>query len=319
MPQGQAIGRFAAGRAVAVCFDPERDDHENRMDRLSSRNPDPAAGSARHATERTDRYLIPADHVPAGLAARVADPEAVAPTRPAATVVLAREGDAGPEVLLVRRPARSSFAAHAWVFPGGRLDAEDAAAGAAMLGPAPERWSARMGLPAPEAAAFVAAALREAWEETGILMCDPPPPPRLARDARRRLLAGDAALPDLLATLGVRLDARNVAYIAHWITPEPEPRRYDTRFFLAAVAPGAACELLGDELVGARWAAPARAVEAYRDGGMRLLPPTVHTLDRLSGFPTVAGMVDTLRDADVPAILPRMRLDPDGIVIEIPE
>lgn len=284
---------------------------------MSPRSPDPAAGSARHPTDRTDRYLIPADHVPAGLAERVASPGAAAPTRRAATVVLAREGDGGPEVLLVRRPARSSFAAHAWVFPGGRVDEEDAEAGGAMLGPTPGEWGARLALPAREAAAFVAAALREAWEETGILMCDESPAVSAARTARARLLKGEGAVPKLLAELGVRLDASDVAYIAHWITPEPESRRYDTRFFLAAATAGAACELVGDELVEARWMTPNSAVEAYRAGELRLLPPTVHTLDRLSGYATVHEMMEALRHAEVPAILPRMRIDPAGIVIEI--
>lgn len=249
----------------------------------------------------------------------MANPALVAATRPAATVVVAREGDAGPEVLLVRRPARSSFAAHAWVFPGGRVDEEDAAAGAAMLGPRAGEWGERLGLPPREAAGFVAAALREAWEETGILMCDATPPIEPARAARARLLAGEGTMPDLLAELGLRLDAREIVYIAHWITPEPEARRYDTRFFLAAAMPGAACELVGDELVEARWTTAASAVDAYHAGELRLLPPTVHTLDRLARFGAVPEMMHALRDADVPTILPRMRLDPAGVVIEIPE
>ena len=286
---------------------------------LSARSTDDAAGSARRPTERTDRYLIPVDHVPAELAARVSDPEAVAPTRPAATVVIAREGDGGPEVLLVRRPARSAFAANAWVFPGGRVDPEDAVAAASMLGPSAAAWGARLGLPAREAAGFVAAALREAWEETGILVCDLAPHPDRAREARERVLREAGALPGLLSELGVRLDARNVAYIAHWITPEPEPRRYDTRFFLAAALPGATCELVGDELEEARWISPGHAVAAYREGELRLLPPTVHTLDRLAAFGSVPEMMEALRDAAVPTILPRMRLDPAGVVIEIPE
>lgn len=255
----------------------------------------------------------------AGLAARVDGPcEPVTP-RPAATVALVRDGSVGPEVLLLRRPHRSSFAASAWVFPGGIVDPADAAAGRAMLGADPDRWARRMGIPAGEAVAFVAAALREAWEETGILLCEPTSDPGGLRPARERLLAGDLTLDAALRMAGVRLDARDVVYIAHWITPEPETRRYDTRFFLAVVPPGTTCDLVGDELTEARWVAPATAVSGYAAGELRLLPPTVHTLHRLASFATVRAMVDALRDARVATILPTMRRENRGVVIEIPE
>lgn len=285
---------------------------------MSSERTEAAADSDRLPTGRLDRFLIPSEQVPAALEARVREGSKAAPTRPAATVVLARDAAAGPEVLLVRRPGRSSFAANAWVFPGGRVDAQDADAGGAMLGRSPEEWGARLDLPSQLAVGYVAAALREAWEETGILLADRAVDGGTARAARAALLRGEIALPAALDRLGARLDAGGVAYIAHWITPEPELRRYDTRFFLAAVPSEARCELIGDELVEARWAAPSAAVDEYAAGTMRLLPPTVHTLRRLAAFTDVGEMVDSLRDAPVDTVLPRMRLDPDGVVIELP-
>ena len=188
---------------------------------LESGNPDSAAGADRVATEVPDRYLIPEEHVPPGLAARIDGMDEPVAPRPASTVALVREGAGGPEVLLLRRPRRSSFAASAWVFPGGVVDDGDAAAGGTMLGRSPDEWARRLGIPAPRAVSFVAAALREAWEETGILLSDPRIDAGAGHPARVRLLAGDTRLDDALAEEGLRLDARGVVYIAHWITPEP--------------------------------------------------------------------------------------------------
>jgi 8-oxo-dGTP pyrophosphatase MutT (NUDIX family) len=233
--------------------------------------------------------------------------------------VLVRDAGDGPEALLLRRPHGSSFAASAWVFPGGIVDPEDAAVGRTMLGDSPDEWARRLEIPAADAVAFVAAALREAWEETGILLSDPAPDPDAVRAARERLLAGDLTLDAALREGDLRLDARGVVYIAHWITPEPETRRYDTRFFLAVVPPGTTCDLLGDELTEARWVRPAAAVDHHAAGELRLLPPTVHTLHRLAAFRTVREMVGALREMPVRAILPTMRRDGRGVVIQIPQ
>lgn len=241
--------------------------------------------------------------------------------RPAATVVVVREGGGGVEALLLRRPRRSSFAAGAWVFPGGVVDPGDADPGlaAGSAGPGPERWAARMALADPEVAmALVVAALREAWEETGILLADGPPDPDRLPAARLELLAG-TDFATLVRREGVRLATEDVLYVAHWITPEAESRRYDTRFFLARVPAGTECDLQGEELVEARWVRPADAVGEYESGALRLLPPTIHTLRRLAGHATLDELWRALRDVPVPTILPRMVEEAGGVVIEIVE
>jgi 8-oxo-dGTP pyrophosphatase MutT (NUDIX family) len=289
--------------------------------------PQSAASAIRRGTDDDRVFLIPEDALPPGFAARVEAGgwEAPAP-RPAATVVLARDAAGGPEVLMLRRHGRSGFAAGAWVFPGGVVDAadRDAVPAGLLAGPYAEAWGARLGTDGAAAAAYVAAALREAFEETGILLAVSPDgaaaaPPAERLEARRAaLLGGTETIVDVARDLGVRLDGGGVSYLAHWITPEPEPRRYDTRFFLASVPADAECRTHAGEMTDARWMTPAAAVDAFRRGEMVLLPPTVHTLRRLAPFPTVAAMAEAVRGAPVPPILPVMRRDPDGVAIVVP-
>jgi 8-oxo-dGTP pyrophosphatase MutT (NUDIX family) len=274
----------------------------------------------RRPTADPRRFLIPEEHLPPGFAERVDDPTfQPAETRPAATVVVAREGADSVEVLLLRRPQRSGFAAGAWVFPGGRVDPADADPG--VLGERAEavgaRWALRLGLSDPaEARGFVVASLREAWEETGILVGEASAPPGRIGELRRALLEGTLSLTEAVREGGVRFDLDDLLYLAHWITPEPEPRRYDTRFFLARVDAGVECALEGEELCEARWVRPADAVVAFGAGEMVLLPPTVDTLRRLSLYGDLPSAWAELRETEVPSILPRMKRDPGGVLIE---
>ena len=289
-----------------------------------------AASAARRATGDPNVFLVPAEHLPAGFAESVEDPGLIpAPTRPAATVVLLRDGEGGLEALLLRRHKRSGFAADAWVFPGGVVDKRDREAGLAdhLDGPAPAEWAARLGLAdAAEAVGYVAAAIREAFEETGILLGRPDPvaptqlgDPEGMEVARRALLSEVIGIRDVAVGNGLRLAGDALVYIAHWITPEPEPRRYDTRFFAARAPEGAVCALHEPELVDSVWMHPAEAVERFRAGELKMLPPTVRTLDRLAAFPTWDALRAALADAPVPAILPRMRRHPDGVEIVVEE
>ena len=241
---------------------------------------------------------------------------------------LLRDVDGGVEVLLLRRHRRSGFAADAWVFPGGVVDARDGADASDRLdGPAPAEWARRLGLDdAEEAAWYVAAAIREAFEETGILLAHADPGlPRPANAAeslevsRRALLNEVVDLRDVAVSNGVRLSGGDLIYIAHWITPEPEPRRYDTRFFAARAPHGVECVVHDAEMTDSVWLRPAEAVERFRRGEMKLLPPTVHTLQRLAAFPTWDALRAALADAPVPAILPRMQRHREGVAIVVPE
>lgn len=296
----------------------------------SDSNRPTAASAARRATDDPNLFLIPEASLPPGFAERVDDESLIpAPPRPAATVALLRESAAGPQVLLLRRHGRSGFAADAWVFPGGVVDKADREPSLAdhLDGPTPEEWAARLGTETPEEAlGFVAAALREAFEETGILLAraDPAAPSRIddaesLSVARRALLDGVVTLRQLTIGNGVRLAGDSLAYLAHWITPLPEPRRYDTRFFLARAPEGAECDVHGEEMTDALWCGPAEVVERFERGEMKMLPPTVHTLRRLAEFASVEDALAASRDAPVPAITPRMRRRADGVAIEVPE
>jgi len=283
----------------------------------------------RRPTADPHRFLIPIDQLPSGFAEKldVVIESPVTP-RPAATVVLVRDTDGGAEVLLLRRHDRSGFAADAWVFPGGTVDEEDRDAALPVLcdGPRPAEWAEALGVKdATEAFGYVVAAVRETFEETGILLASPrvtresPSRPADAAelaDYRGSVLAGRIGLREVAVNAGVQIATDRLTYIAHWITPEPEPRRYDTRFFLAPVPPGAEHLLHEPEMVEARWMAAGEAVERFRSGEMKMLPPTVHTLRELAAFATVAEMQKGLGGRRVPAILPRMRRHPEGVTIE---
>jgi len=231
--------------------------------------------------------------------------------RPAATVALLRDGAAGVEVYVQRRAAGVAMGG-VWVFPGGRIDPADGAEGldAHWAGPAPAWWAGRMGSGVELARGAVAAACRETLEEAGVLLADRPLAPEAVAEARAGLLAG-LGLAEVLGRLGVRLDTGLLRYWAHFVTPAGEPRRYDTRFFVAALPPGAAVAPHGLEADAERWVAP-----ALGDGELAplLLPPTRLTLRSLAGFERVELALWAGLARDVPRVEPV--LDGDDIVME---
>jgi 8-oxo-dGTP pyrophosphatase MutT (NUDIX family) len=237
---------------------------------------------------------------------------AVAP-RAAATVVLLRDGRDGVEAYLQRRPARMGFAGGLWVFPGGRVDEADGdpAVDAAWAGPSPADWAGRLGLGVDEARGHVVAACRETLEEAGLLLATPAPGVGEVAEARRALLAGSAGLAGLLDRLGVRLDSDRLRYWAWWVTPEEEPRRYDTRFFVAGLPADAAVTAHLAEAERERWLPPA---EAAADQELPMLPPTRYTLRDLAGFGSVAEALAAAAGRRVERILPAL----DGAELVMP-
>lgn len=296
---------------------------------MTDPRPQSAAGAARRATDDPHRFVIPTEALPAGFTDIVDDPaHQPVQARPAATVVLLRDAPGGLEVLLLRRHRRSGFAAGAWVFPGGVVDQRDrdAALVDRLDGPTPGEWARRLGLvDAGEALGYVSAAIREAFEETGILLAHRDPDATQPRGggglevARRALLNDVIDLHGVAVGNGLRLSGGELIYIAHWITPTPEPRRYDTRFFAAHAPAGAECTVHDAEMTDALWLTPAEAVRRFEAGELTLLPPTVHTLRRLSRYGAWEQLRAWLQDAPVPAILPRMERDPQGVAIVVPE
>ncbi len=278
-------------------------------------------------------FEIDEANLPKGFADSIENvPAEPAEARPAATVVLARTTGSGLEVLLVRRNRKSGFVPGAWVFPGGRVDKEDAdpALVALVDGLEPGRAEERLELPAqaaPPAIAYVLAAIREAFEETGLLvarMANGNWPPAAAQDAvidrlREGVLENTVSFAAALDNLGCRIDGRAIEYLAHWITPLVEPRRYDTRFFLAEVAPDSEATLDPREMIDARWRAPGAALEENLAGGLPMVFPTIKTLQQLQGFQTVEAAIEHFRRRRIPPILPRLVKTPTGVGIEIPE
>jgi 8-oxo-dGTP pyrophosphatase MutT (NUDIX family) len=276
------------------------------------------------------RHLVPFERLPEGYLDTVAHPpERPAWPLPAATLALLRDGDGGLEVLLLRRAAHVGFVPGAWVFPGGGVDRSDGDKPvlARLDGLEPEEAARRLGLPwsDPPAIAYWVAALREAFEETGILVArdEEGGAPRTARqdpavDALRSHLMGhQARFHEVLDRLGCRLDGGAVEYMAHWITPEAEPKRFDARFFAARVRAGAHPVVDPRETTEALWITPAEALRRHREGGLPMVFPTFRSLEDLSAFPTVDTALAGLRGRRIVPILPRLTLTSDGIVVEV--
>lgn len=283
---------------------------------------------------RTREYVIPAERLPEGfLESLDSPPDPPATPLPAATVVLLRDGPAGVglEVLLLRRHQAAGFVPGAYVFAGGRVDEGDAAQRvlARTDGLSPERAAARLALPHgdPPAIAYYLAAIREAFEETGILMArdahgQPAPAaaesPQMAR-WRDALLRDESTLADALHALDLRLAADALEYIAHWITPEVEPRRYDTRFFATAVSRDRQVTPHRPELVDAVWCTPADALERHGSGRLPMIFPTLRTLESLTAFSTPGEALAACSRQRIPTIQPRLVRRERGVSLIVPE
>jgi len=202
---------------------------------------------------------------------------------------------AGVEVLMLRRVAAMKFAPGAYVFPGGSVDPADYEAAVGWHGPDPAEFGARLGASAEMARALVCAAVRETFEEAGVLLAGAPDGGPVADPSgpsweadRAALVAGAVTLAELLSRRGLVLRADLLVPWARWITPEGEPRRFDARFFAAALPAGQLATGHAAESDHIAWLRPGDAIESARAGQISMLPPTATTLH---GF-AVAGAVD---------------------------
>ena len=258
-----------------------------------------------------------------GLAARVrglADGTLTpAPPRDAATVLLLRDRPGGPEAYLLRRVTAMSFAADMHVFPGGSVDPEDAGAQVAWAGPDAARWAAALGCAEPLARALVCAAVRETFEESGVLLAGTGPDDVLAdvstddwEAERVALEAREQSLSQLLERRGLVLRSDLLRPLAHWITPEAEPKRFDTRFFLAELPAGQVCRDVGSEAQSRLWVRPADALARQ----LPMMPPTASALAEVADAPDVATALAAPRV--LTPVMPVFALDDGGVVLRVP-
>ena len=267
---------------------------------------------------------------PLGQNALMTSPEVVAP-RPAATVVLVRPGANGIEVLLTHRPATMAFAPDMHVFPGGRVDAADADAALAHRSViSAEAAAERLGGDLEPRLALAAhlAAIREAFEEVGVLLADRAPSADRAPWAdsssssdlvavRSRLLADPAAFPAIADELDLRLRTDLLVPLSRWVTPSSMPRRFDARFFAAAFPVGAAVTLVGDEVRAQAWHRPLDALESMAAGELGMWLPTSTTLVQLAH----AGSIDEIAERLAPGRLGKVVVEDasvDVVRIEMP-
>jgi 8-oxo-dGTP pyrophosphatase MutT (NUDIX family) len=250
--------------------------------------------------------------------------EVVAP-RPAATVALLRDGDRGLEAYLLRRTTTMAFAAGMHVFPGGSVDPRDAEHSPAWAGPDLAAWAASLGCDQPLARALVCAAVRETFEESGVLLAGSPEsvvPDTTSADwerARQDLLDRAQSLAGLVESRELVVRSDLLRAWAHWITPEFEPRRFDTRFFVAAVPEGQLARDISGEADLAVWLPVAEAVEGFVSGRFPMLPPTIVTLRELAAYADVAEVLAA--PTSVRAITPRPVLEGDELrlVVDLPD
>ena len=244
--------------------------------------------------------------------------------RRASTVMLVRDGDTGPEVFMLRRVSGMEFAPSMMVFPGGGVDERDSETGLPWAGPSPAEWADRLGCSAAEAQMYVAAAIREVFEECGVLLASPSASGPLARvddpewrDIRLGLVDRRLSLADVLHDRGLVLRSDLIVAKAHWLTPVFEPRRYDTWFFAALMPPFQVADGETTEADHADWFVPSELLEAYAAGSALMLPPTVICVEEIRDAPSAAAVV--VHSDSLPLIMPEVVDGPDGAAMEIVE
>jgi 8-oxo-dGTP pyrophosphatase MutT (NUDIX family) len=232
-----------------------------------------------------------------------------APALPAATIMLVRDGPTGLEVLVVRRHGKSNFAAGALVFPGGKVDADD--------------HDLARACPAGELLPYRVAAIRETWEEAGIL---------LARRQGDMLALLDAAeihrlrqahphptstMRRILAEEGIRMATDGLVHCAHWITPEAEPRRFDTHFFIAAAPVGQTATSDGYETLDCLWIGPDAALREADAGRAIVMFPTRLNLLKLGRSQTAEEALQRAQQEPVVTVQPVMTVEGAERIIRI--
>ena len=258
------------------------------------------------------------------------DPTTV-PVKPAATVLLVRDADAGGvEVFMLRRTFNAAFASGMFVFPGGKVDDVDGVDEIAELcdGLTDAHASSLLGI-ANGGLAYWVACIRECFEEAGVLLArhettgdvvrfDDEATAQRFEVERENIHDGSVALLDLCKREGLRLTTDDIHYVSHWITPMGEKRRFDTRFFIAR-APQAQEPLHDDgETIESFWISPQEAIERAHERDLMLMPPTKANIEFLLPYKTADEVLAAAAQVGMPqTILPKLKIDADGRVVGI--
>jgi 8-oxo-dGTP pyrophosphatase MutT (NUDIX family) len=210
--------------------------------------------------------------------------------RPSSTVVLARAGDAAPEIFMVRRHEKVSFgAAHA--FPGGVIDPGDSEINQYCGGLSSEEANSRLGVK-DGGLDYYSGAVRELFEESGVLLADLASLDEDLSSVRDALNNGTLDWAEYVTRNTLSLHCGELHYIGHWITPQFEPKRYSTRFFLTKIPQGQKAMHCGGELTESRWATASEVLAAERRGDLELVFPTKKTLESVARHRTLDSLLD---------------------------
>jgi 8-oxo-dGTP pyrophosphatase MutT (NUDIX family) len=251
----------------------------------------------------------------------------IPPLAPASTVALIRPAADGPEVFMVKRHTAVAVMAGAYVFPGGQLALADGAGDLAALsdgvGGVRDRMDAVLD---DEARAFHVAAVRELYEEAGILLArnrDGKPVGEragdiVALDKGRDALAAGRPFVDIVRAERWRLALDWLTLFAHWVTPDIEPRRFDVYFFLAVEPEAQDASHCGRETTIGTWMRPSEAIARCRDGQIALPPPTWTTLRQLEPFASVDEAMAWARSTPVPRIKPGFGFQGTTRIVTLP-
>jgi 8-oxo-dGTP pyrophosphatase MutT (NUDIX family) len=257
---------------------------------------------------------------------------APAEPRNAATVVLMRRasrrpstGIGGPEVYLLRRQTSMAFAGGMCVFPGGGVDPRDFDHEVAWAGPAPADWAARLGTDEGTARALVCAAVRETFEESGVLLAGASADAVVAdttgddweRD-RAALEARELALTELLDRRGLVLRTDLLGVWAAWLTPVFEPRRYRTWFFVADLPEGQRTRDVSSESQSVSWSPAMQAVRDVEEQRLLMLPPTYLTCLEVGQYDDPAAVLAAARGRTVEMFMPEVEETADGGMLSVP-
>lgn len=245
--------------------------------------------------------------------------------RRAATVMLLKDTAAGTVVHMLRRRASMAFAGGAYAYPGGGVDPRDDEHHIRWAGPTRAWWAERLGVDETTAQAIVCAAVRETYEEAGVLLAGPAPDSVVGDTTgaeweadRAALVARDFSFAEFLDRRGLVLRSDLLGAWTRWITPEFEPRRYDTFFFVAALPQGQRTRNASTEADRTVWIRPQEAADGYDKGELLMMPPTIATLRQLAPYATAADALAAAPARDLTPVLAKARLEDDEIVLSWP-